>query len=249
MTRSNSNGGTPPTEQFLRGPWVPAIRRGVEAMVVGQAGGIAAFDFDDTILDGDISLAVLARLAEQTGRDLVAEYEADCAVDVRAGYATLVETLIAGRTEFEIRALTESVLLDGLASGRLRIRPAVADLIWALQRYGWTVWIVTASPAVMVSVAAQRVGIPADHVLGMWCRAGSDGRFVAPTQEPITYRQGKVDALSAATGGAAPTFAVGDALTDLEMLQWARYALVLDRGNPVLRDEAAARGWWLQGGL
>ncbi len=250
MTRlQDSNGGTPPTERFLRGDWVPAIRRGLEAMVVGQAGGIAAFDFDDTILDGDISLALLHVLNEQTDRDLFAEYEADCLVDVRSGYARLVETLLVGRTEMEMRALTEQVLDDGLRTGRLRIRPAITDLIWALQRYGWRVFVVTASPAVMVSVAAQRVGIPADHVLGMWCRPAEDGRFTAPTQEPITYRDGKLDALSAATDGQAPTFAVGDAVTDLEMLQKARYALVLDRGNAILREEAAIRGWWLQGGL
>lgn len=218
-------------------------------MVVGQAGGIAAFDFDDTILDGDISLAVLDLLDAETERDLHAEYEADCAVDVRSGYAKLVETLIAGRTELEVRALATQALDTGLSSGRLRFRPAILDLIWALQRHGWTVWIVTASPAVMVSVAAQRVGIPANHVLGMWCRVGPDGRFLAPTQEPVTYRHGKVDALSIATGGRSPTFAAGDAVTDLEMLQSARYALVLDRGNPTLRDEAAVRGWWLQGGL
>ncbi|MEZ4317995.1 MAG: haloacid dehalogenase-like hydrolase [Myxococcota bacterium] len=246
---SDNNGGAPPAAGFLGAGWEPGVRDGLERMIVDHAGGIAAFDFDDTVLDGDLSIALLEEMERRDPRGQRAEYEADCERDVRSGYAKLVETLIADRTEMEVRDLTRHVLDQALASGTLRFRPALTQLIWALQRYRWEIWIVTASPAVVIQVAGQRVGVPADHVLGMWCAPDAEGRFTRPTREPITYRQGKVEALLGATGGRRPDFAAGDAMTDLEMLASARYALVIDRQNPVLRNEATTRGWWLQGGL
>jgi phosphoserine phosphatase len=216
-------------------------------MIVAHAGATAAFDFDDTLCDGDLSLALLAAIERADPKGQRAHYEAACEQDTRSGYAELVETLIAGRTEGQVRQQTAAVLADGLADGSLRLRPALAELIWAMQRHRWDVWVVTASPAVVVAVAARHLGVGAHRVLGMWCDQ-VDGRFVAPTREPITYRQGKVDAL-ASVGVTTPVFAAGDAPTDLEMLRAAQYGLVVDRGHPVLRDAAARHGWWIQAGL
>lgn len=244
---SDSHGG-PAMRGLLTDPsWEPAVRDGLESMITAHTGGVAAFDFDDTLLDGDLSLALLADMEAEDPRGQRAHYEAACARDTRSGYAELVETLIVGRTEGELRARTLRVLDRGLASGSLRFRPALVELIWALQRNRWEVWVVTASPAVVINAAAQRIGIGADRVLGMWCRA-EHGRYVAPTQEPITYRRGKLDAL-ATVGRDHPTFAAGDAPTDLEMLGAAQYGLVVDRGDPLLAHAAHQRGWWVQSGL
>lgn len=246
----SSDGGPPPREGLLVDPaWAPDVREGLETMIAAHPGSTAALDFDDTVLDGDLSVAVLRELDRRGPGGLEEAYEAECAVDVRAAYARLVETLIVGRTEAEVRALTRAVLDRAVSTGVLRLRPAMVELIWALQRHHWSVWVVTASPAVIIAVAAQQVGIPANRVLGMWCEAGPDGRFRAPTREPVTYRQGKVDALHRATGSPRPVFAAGDTTTDLEMLRASRYALVVDRGNPLLREAAAEQGWWIQGGL
>jgi len=246
---NDNSGGRPPSSGFLVEAWAPEVRAGLEAMVVANPGGLAAFDFDNTILEGDLSETILEELDRADSRDLIAEYEAHCAANTRDGYAKLVETLLVGKTELEVRAHTRAILDAHLAKGTLRLRPAFMELIWFMQRYDWEVWVVTASPAVVIGVAAQRVGIPASRVLGMWCEPGPDGHFMAPTREPITYRQGKVEALLGATEGRAPTFAAGDALTDLELLHSAQYALVLDRGNAILRSEAAANSWWLQENL
>lgn len=242
-----NDGGPAPRRDFLRdGGW--RHREALEALIATppDAQPLAAFDFDDTVIDGDLSLTLLDHL-DPTG-DAKRAYEADCEVDVRSGYATLVETLIAGRTELEVRELTVTALDAALASGRIRFRPAIRELIWALQRHRWTVYFVTASPAVVVAVAAQRVGIPADHVLGMWCRQDEEGRFVAPTQEPITYRDGKVQALRSREERPL-TLAAGDALTDLELLEHARFALVLDKGNKQLLQAAEKHGWWVEDSL
>lgn len=247
MTSGNL-GGPPPTSGFLTEPgWDDATRASLETMIVEHAGGTAAFDFDDTLCDGDLSLALLADLERMEPRGQRAAYEAACERDVRTGYAELVETLIVGRTEVEVRDQTRRVLDAGRAAGTLRFRPALTELIWAMQRHRWDVWVVTASPVVVVAVASRHLGIGAHRTLGMWC--DNDGeRFVAPTREPVTYRQGKVDAL-ASVGCTEITFAAGDAPTDLEMLERAQYGLVVDRGNPVLRNAAGRHGWWIQAGL
>lgn len=241
-----NHGGTPPPAGFLRDPaWSASTRAGLEDLIANppHAAPLAAFDFDDTVIQGDLSLTLLEAM-DPSGAALQA-YEADCAIDVRAGYAKLVETLIADQDELTVRDRTRDALDAALASGRIRFRPAMLELIWALQRHRWTVYLVTASPAVVIAVAAARIGIPADHVLGMWCKRDDDGRFVAPTQEPVTYRQGKVDALR--TRELRPlTLAAGDAMTDLELLQHAHAALVVDKGNERLRAEAAQRGWWIE---
>lgn len=248
MTPSDNHGGPPHLPGMLSEPaWTPDVRRGLETMLQDNPRGVAAFDFDDTLLDGDLSLALLADMEAREPRGQREHYEAACARDVREGYAELVETLIVGKTEPEIRTETRGVLDRGLADGSLRFRPALVELIWVLQRHGWEVWVVTASPAVVIQVAAQRIGVGADRVLGMWC-ASEEGRFVGPTREPITYRGGKVDAL-ATVGRQRPTFAAGDAPTDLEMLREAKYGLVVDRGNALLRDAAAQHGWWIESGL
>lgn len=237
----------PPSTGFLTSAgWSDAAA--LERLIASppHQGPVAAFDFDDTVIDGDLSLALLDMLDPSGAARR--EYDDDCARDVRSGYAKLTETLIGGKTEVQVRDETRRALDAGLASGRLRFRPAIIELIWALQRHGWQVWVVTASPAVAIAVAAQRVGIPADHVLGMWCRVGTDGRFEGSTQEPVTYRQGKVDALRERTDRPL-TLAAGDALTDLELLREAHAAIVVDKGVEALREEAARRGWWIEVGL
>ena len=247
-TPSHSHGGAPHTASLITDPaWSSEVRVGLRRMLEQDPRGIATFDFDDTLLDGDLSLALLAHLEALEPKGQRAHYEAACARDVRAGYAELVETLLVGRTEKEVRDLTTTALERGLADGTLRFRSALVELIWVLQRHGWEVWVVTASPAVVIQVAAQRIGIGADRVLGMWCRS-EQGRFVGPTQEPVTYRQGKVDAL-ATVGRQRPTFAAGDAPTDLEMLGEAKYGLVVDRGNTLLREAAERHGWWIEADL
>ncbi len=227
--------------------WSPEVREGLQAMIEAHPGGVAAFDFDDTLLDGDLSLALLADMEAADPQGQRAHYEAACARDVRSGYAELVETLLVGRSADEVRDHVRAVLDRGLADGSLRFRPALTELIDTMRHHGWDIWVVTASPAVVIDVAAERLGIGRDRVLGMWCRE-EDARFVAPTQEPITYRRGKVEALARA-GCARPTFAAGDAPTDLEMLEGAQYGLVIDRGDPTLREAAHQRGWWVQHGL
>ena len=60
--------------------------------------------------------------------------------------------------------------------------------------------------------------------------------------EPITYRQGKLDALHRRCG-AGPQLAMGDSLSDASLLHAAQVGILVDRGDPALRDHAHEVGW------
>ena len=240
-----SNGGPPPSTEFLLDPgWSDASRLFLENMILQNRGAIAAFDFDDTLLDGDLSLTLLNH-RDPSGAALK-DYERGCQEDVARAYAQLVETLIVGRRETDIRAEVLELFSHSLSTGALRLRPALIELIWAMQRNSWVVYIVTASPAVVISPVAQQLGIPADHVLGMWCNTDPKDRFCPPTQAPITYREGKVSAIQTAIQSKELTFAAGDAITDLELLEYASNQLVVDKGVAALRIVAEEKGWLIE---
>jgi HAD superfamily phosphoserine phosphatase-like hydrolase len=208
---------------------------------------VAALDFDRTCLVGDVSEYLLRLIDERTGRGLVDEYEAQCRQDLRSAYVRLVSTLIGGRTEAEARGMALEALSIGERRGHLEIREPIRELVWALHRHGWDVWIVTASPEVLVQALAERMGIHPDRVVGMRSPLGGDGRYAPIVTDPITFREGKVEALRAAAGR-DPVFAAGDSGSDAPLLGTARYALLLDHGDPELRAEGEARGWWIEPG-
>lgn len=245
-----------PAPRLAAGRWSPDVRIGLERMLsdAGElepgasraAPPLAALDFDDTCLDGDISHAVLEEL-EREIPGLVDAYRRACAVDLRAGWVGLVGTLCGGRSEAEVAALTARGFERGLADGAIRLVPEMQDLVGALHEAGWEVWVVTASATPVVRGVCPRYGIAPERILGMNPGVGADGRYTAEVTEPVTFREGKLLALRARTGR-DPDFAAGDSPSDLALLRAARRVLLVDRGDPAMRDEARARGWWIQGG-
>lgn len=231
------------------GRWASPVLAGLRRMLaeVRPTHGIApvaAFDFDDTCLAGDISHAVLEDLDEEAP-GLVDAYVADCAVDLRSAYVRLVGTLVGGRKLDEVRALTRRALERRLADGRLALVPEMQELIGALGDHGWEVWIVTASPEPLVQELATAYGLAAERVIGMRSPVGADGCFTLEVLEPITYKEGKLQALRQITGR-DPVFAAGDSGSDRDLLGAARFGLLIDRGDEDLRAEAARQGWWIQ---
>jgi len=187
---------------------------------------IAAFDFDDTCIDGDIGIALLERFDAVSSRDLVSEYEADCAIDTRSGYAQLTATLLAGRTEKDVRAQTALALQDALGDGRIHWVDGVRRLLSTLVDNKWEVWIVTASPEVVVEEVAAQYCVPRSRVIGMRT-AMEDGHYTAEVLEPITYKSGKLEALELRAGG-LPLLAMGDSPSDEALLGAAEVGLQID---------------------
>ncbi len=232
---------------WLPGRWEPAVRSHLLAAIDAQTtpSPLAVFDWDNTCVAGDVGESTLQWLDRGDGGDRMAHY--DALIDAhgkRVGYAWCAEAL-AGRTEPALRALAWQVWRDGIAAGTIVERPEIRDLIAVLQRRGWAVWVVSASQETLVQVAAQRYGVPAHQVIGVRLATDGDGTLAPRLDGPLTFREGKVEAIDARIGR-RPTLAVGDAETDLEMLAAATYGLWIDRGDAALRAHAEERGWWIQ---
>ncbi len=232
--------------------WEASIAIGLDDMLAKTAAGtapIAAFDFDETCIHGDISETWLTYLDElEPGR--MAEYRAGCKADRAAAYQKLAIELVRGLTRTEVATLVEAAFRRGIAEGRIALRPSIHQLVASMKHHGWEVWVVTASPTPVVQTVAVNYGIDPERVIGMTSPLGADHRYLPELLQPTTFREGKLDALLARTGR-APTFAAGDTDGDLWLLNAAQYALLIDHGertDPALRERARQAGWWIQRG-
>jgi HAD superfamily phosphoserine phosphatase-like hydrolase len=122
----------------------------------------------------------------------------------------------------------------------IRLRKPMLALVDYLKAAGWEVFVVSASAEPVVAAVAARHGIDADHVLAVRTVV-RDGRLTADVVPPVTWRQGKVDALRARIGRGT-SLALGDAWTDFEMLVDAEAAVLIGRGKADLLAAARARG-------
>ena len=238
---------------FAPPDWPSAIAEAADAMVRRHgvdapdhdplAPPIAAFDWDDTCIHGDISHEALEVLEEQEPRGLVQAYLEACEEDLYAAYRDLVHTLVAGRTVDEVRQLGRTALDRGTRRGVLALRPGMAALIARLQARGWWVRVVTASPTALVQPIAGMYGIPPEHVLGMTSRSHR-GRFLPELVEPAPVGPGKLDVLRNHTGR-DPLFTAGDSRSDYPLMTASRYVLLRHHQDEGLRSEAAKKGWWI----
>jgi hypothetical protein len=198
-------------------------------------------------------------------------------------YAWLAR-LLAGHTPDEVRGFArDAYLSDSHAplhatrtigthpgvTAWVRIYDPMRDLIGALQKNGFDVWVVSASPQFVTEVVAREVGIAPDHVVGVRTALGADGRLGydlegcggAPKNAVMTFDQGKrcwinkaifalpeASQLARADAKQRPTFSAGDSDTDVAFVQDATdLKLVIDRNKVALMCNALSNrdGRWL----
>ena len=233
-------------------------------VLAGAPRPVAAFDCDNTLIDGDISNATLVmRVGPASVAKAYRQYEElwESGRNIEAcGY---LAGLMGGMTFAEASALGRDALAKAEAQPRcmrhlptgqgqgqiemeqgIRIRKPMVSLVAYLQAAGWEVYVVSASAQPVVEAVAARYGVLADHVLGVRT-ALQNGRLTGEVLAPVTWRKGKVDALRTRTGR-RPALALGDAWTDFEMLIDAEAAIIIDRGNASLRDAIRSRGGIIQ---
>ncbi len=80
-----------------------------------------------------------------------------------------------------------------------------------------TVYVVTASITLAVQPGAQALGIPKENILGVETFVEGDIITDQPVY-PVTYRQGKVEALLKKTNGLKPFLCCGNTMGDWELL-------------------------------
>jgi hypothetical protein len=188
--------------------------------------------------------------------------------------------LLAGHTPDEIRGFArEAYKTDGSAplhttrtigthkdvTAWVHVYEPMRDLIGALQKNGFDVWVVSASPQYVTEIVAHEVGIAPDHVVGVRTvraagnadeRLGYDLESCggAPKNAVMTFDQGKrcwinkaifrlpeASQLARADAAHRPAFSAGDSDTDVAFVQDAtELKLVIDRHKVALMCNAFA---------
>lgn len=187
--------------------------------------------------------AVMARLMEKVGRTPSRDVHTDAA----AVYALYQQDLLDDMTM--VHAMTacwagwrpKEVEAFGEALGREAIAPRVyattRDLLRGLHARGLKVAVVSGSPRILVEAAVRGLGLPFDTLV-VGAETGTVEELLDDVlARPIPWEAGKVDALRARIGGAAPV-AMGDTLGDRELLESATKLRVLVHPRPALRSLA-----------
>jgi phosphoserine phosphatase len=120
--------------------------------------------------------------------------------------------------------------------------PAIQQLIHTLQRHGFEVWVVSASPEfVYQGFVSQALGIPVTHVIGIKSVV-KNGITTDEIIPPIAQADGKVDAIATRIK-AQPLFAAGNSKDDIEMLQYSKDLRMIVNPDTPLKAYAKAHHW------
>jgi phosphoserine phosphatase len=245
-----SNNPTPVNE------FSPAFAAELDAVIVRAAREtsgrkIAAFDADGTLWDTDAGENFFEYQIHNCGLSLPADpwkhYLDQKAIDPRIAYLWLA-AISKGHSIEKVRKWAAE------AVAKLNPYPVLksqADVIRKLQGLGFEVYIITASVKWAVEPSAALLGIDRDHVLGVETKV-VNGLVTDTPVYPVTWREGKAEALLKATGGVRPVYASGNTDGDLMLLELATIPVAVSTQNTPgklndsekkLRDEAKKRGW------
>jgi len=213
----------------------------------GEHPHLAVLDWDDTVIAGDLSLAMLRRSDARQGTRWHDSYYELLRDHGRPVAYPQVARWYAGWTPDDFRAFADEVIVDALRTGDVAIREPMQSLIDALLARDWHVRVVTASPELLVARMAPHLGLAEDHVLGMRLVVAEDGTMVDTLDGPPTFAEGKRTVIEQHLGR-PPTLVAGDSSSDLPMMEFSEHVLLIDGHDATLRDLAHKRGWMVQGG-
>lgn len=94
-------------------------------------------------------------------------------------------------------------------NGYIRVYEQIRDLLSALQKNGFEIWVVSASPQVWVEVIAEEVNIPSDHVIGIRNILDQNGVFTYNFQGCADIPDGTNDGNGNSTGNSLITYMDG----------------------------------------
>jgi HAD superfamily phosphoserine phosphatase-like hydrolase len=217
---------------------------------------IAAFDADGTLWDTDLGENFFKWQIKNSGlKNLPADpwkHYRDWkeSGDPRPAYMWLAQ-INQGQSFKQIKAWAEEAVKS---IDPLPIFPEQKKLIQWFESRGVEVFIITASVKWAVEPGAKRFTIDSDHVLGV---ATAIERHIITDKAlgPITYREGKLEALLERTNGRKPFFSCGNTMGDITLLQGAtQMALAVgaaQEGQELfpteekLRAEALKANWFI----
>lgn len=216
-------------------------------------GQVAVFDADETLWRHDVGEGFLKFLQERSklamvppGFDAFKRYEELCAQNKWMGYPYAAQVM-AGMSVTDVEALAKEYFENHF---KQNVYPAQKALIQRLQAAGVDVYIVSASNQWIINAGAPALGVPLDHAIGVRLEVAQQ-QVTAHIIPPMTFRQGKVDAIKKYIGK-QPVLVSGDSITDYEMLQYAsRLQLVINPKDKNAPEEnifrlASQHAWAIQ---
>ena len=190
------------------------------AMAQSDGPFYAAFDADGTLWDSDLGEQFFqyqidhSQLPHLVGVDPWEYYESTKKVDPIKAYLWLAQ-INAGQPLEKVRQWArESVEKSGA-----RVFEPQKEMISWLKNEGVEVFIVTASIQWAVEPAAQMVGIDFSHVMGIQTSTDDQGLVTNIQKGPITWREGKAQALLERTNKVKPVFCSGNTLGDISLIE------------------------------
>lgn len=219
----------------------------VEAAVdelCARGDGLATFDADGVLWHGDSGNSFL--LWQMENHRLTPESERaaregwDAYSHGRLGeleVAVLCATACAGLKEDELFADAETFFNREF---RRSIISTVRGWACRLQQAGVDVWIVSGSHRWLIRAGARALGIRDDHILPVATKV-VDGVVTAHVLHPVTYGEGKADAIRARFDR-APDIAAGNTFADRHMMALASLSLAVEP-DAELESLANERNW------
>ena len=211
-------------------------------MTSGAASGLAAFDFDGTLVPRDSFVAFLRLVGGRrtVNAALVRSWRAVAGARSAPAWrdavkSNLVRTVLAGRDQEEIGPLTESYASTVAA----QVTPPMRALLARHREAGHSTVIVSASLEIYLEPAATVLEI--DAVLGTRLEVGADGKFTGRLEGANCRGVEKARRLAqwmserGLDPDLVPLWAYGDSAGDRQMLELARFATKVRRGRPVGR--------------
>ncbi len=180
----------------------------------------AAFDADGTLWNEDIGEQFFqyqidnCQLSTLKDKDPWDYYLTTKAADPTRAYLWLAQINV-GQPLARVRTWAKQ------ASDRKKIQIFESQKKWIswLRKKNVGIFIVTASVQWAVEPMAHKMGVDLDHVLGIRTRVDHKGLVTDRQEGPITWREGKVQALLNRTRGIPPVFACSNTYGDVPLLE------------------------------
>ena len=254
-----------------KGNWHEDIYQYLQT-IIPSSPGLAAFDFDNTLVKNDFGEAVMEAIIAD-GLERLQEDFASFFPDREKADQIRRQKEISGLRNFimdhydallaekglEQAYRWSSFLFSGWSENDLKKKSRevwendtsvfpykeMQNLIQFLVHHGWDVMIVTSSPLWIIQEVAGEYGLRPDQVIGMEMEL-DNSKTTSRIIEPYPYGQGKVAALKMRKGKYAD-IAFGDSINDYPLLGSAqKKGFLIDKGNDELRKKCAELGNFTQ---
>ncbi len=179
----------------------------------------AAFDADGTLWDSDLGEQFFQYQIDRCNLETLNNidpweyYETTKQTDPVAAYLWLAQ-INAGHSLEQVRQWAK----ECVDTKGARVFESHKTLIKWLQEMGVETLIVTASIQWAVEPAGMLAGIPYENVMGIQTAIDENGIVTKEQFGPITWRDGKAEALLERTKGVAPVFCSGNTLGDIALI-------------------------------